>query len=231
MNTLLATLTAHTPLWWAMVVVPLLLVVGVGGAMLRVILGGTDTRPQVFTPATFGASPAALPPPADSGFPPAPTEDRAPREVRVEVVRARLATGACLYCEDAACAPLPTLTPVRHPLEGVLRYLNATPNARWVVQTARDADVPLAVCAKHHEQVVGLYEGAVAQERVASAQIASEQRLALFAFEKYACDEAMQAAMASIKNVRAAPSNGNGTSASKGELVALARPGGASRGR
>ena len=179
----------------------LALLVVVGSMIAKVRADRREvTPPPVFTAATFGV----LAPPSDSGFPAAPLEKRTPREARAAAVRARLATGACLYCDDAACAPLPTIKPVRPFLEPLLRYLNATPNARWAVRTERDADVPLAVCEKHHEQVVGLHEGAIADERVTSARAATEQRLSLYAFEAYGADESMQGAMQAVRAFRPA---------------------------
>lgn len=220
--TTLASLTSSTELFSTLMIVAMsVIVLIVLGSMLWKIRA--DRRASRALQQDPSLNPFVTPVMSDSGFPLAIVEKKTPREARTDEIRNRLATGLCLYCSDPAYAPLPTCRPVRPFFEGLLRYLNATPNARWAVQTERDADVPLAVCMKHHEQLVGLFEGAIAEERIASARFATEQRLALFAFEMHGADEAMRAAMQAIRTWR--PQTGNGRAA---EVVQLAKTNGRS---
>lgn len=190
----------------------------IGGLLALALLGGlavwaavrSHRREAAELKATEGVqqrAAATLAFAATDSTPPVSDERRtqSARDQRDAWLRERETQGLCRHCDDRATHQYPAFKQVSPVLAWVLRYLNATPNTRWMVQLDRGTDVAPVLCESHHEWLVGFFDEQLSKERAAAVRFVADQRTLMYEFARYGSDERAQEEMQQIRRGKKRP--------------------------
>lgn len=122
-----------------------------------------------------------------------------PREALEGYYQDRIKTGVCCFCQAKAIKQMPALELISSYLDGLYRYLNVVPLARWKIVIERDVSVPNALCEKHHEMARGHLESKIAENQTNYATFIEKVRIEMYEFERFGILEKMKDEVETIK--------------------------------
>jgi hypothetical protein len=154
-----------------------------------------------------------------------PEEKKSQRESRADVITARVKAGECIYCQDPAWLPQPVLVPQMSFWDRLYRRLNVVSLNRYRLLLKRDTDIKPEVCHACYMLVLGRKERETIDVASDMASYFDKQRLRVYIFERYGCDEAvladvLEARQAKLPNRRKQRELAN----NDGKILTLAKP-------